>query len=103
MMVITKDVTNFVQNAEVTMAEVAGMGVRRPAVNTEMPGLDPPEAVVADEGVVVMKVHKRPFNNVDKMREGGGQKISDFVHVQGTKTVHAEGRDQKMAKFCPRT
>ena len=56
MMVITKDVTNFVQNDEVTMAEVAGMGVRRPAVNTEMPGLDPPEAAEADEGVVVMKV-----------------------------------------------
>ena len=56
MMVITKDVTNFVQNDEVTMAGVAGMGVRRPAVNTEMPGLDPPEAAVADEGVVVMKV-----------------------------------------------
>ena len=58
MMVITKDVTNFVQNAEVTMAGVAGMGARRLAVNTEMPGLDHPEvAAVADEEVVAMKVH----------------------------------------------
>ena len=30
------------------------------------------------------------FNNyVDKMREGGGQKMSVFVHTQGIKTVHA--------------
>jgi hypothetical protein len=92
MMVITKDVTNFVQNAEVTMAEVAGMGVRRPAVNTEMPGLDPPEAAVADEGVVVMKVHKRPFNNVYKMREG----VKKYLFL-------STFRVQKMAKFCPRT
>ena len=26
------------------------------------------------------------------MREGGGQKMSVFVHTQGTKTVHAGGR-----------
>ena len=31
-----------------------------------------------------------PFNNyVDKMRRGGGQKMSVFVHAQGIKTVHA--------------
>ena len=30
------------------------------------------------------------FNNyVDKMREGGGQKMSVFVHAQGIKTVDA--------------
>ena len=29
------------------------------------------------------------YNYVDKMRGGGGQKISVFVHAQGTKTVHA--------------
>ena len=33
-----------------------------------------------------------PFNNfVDKMRGGGGQKMSVFVHAQGIKTVHAGG------------
>ena len=31
-------------------------------------------------------------NYVDKMRGGGGgQKMSDFVHAQGIKTVHAGG------------
>ena len=43
-----------------------------------------------------------PFNNYnyeDKMRGGGGQKMSVFVHAQGMKTVHEGG--QKMAKFCP--
>ena len=31
---------------------------------------------------------KGPFNNyVDKMRVGGGQKMSVFVHTQGIKTV----------------
>ena len=47
-----------------------------------------------------------PFNNynVDKMRGGGGQKMSVFVHAQGKKTVHAgEGGGQTMAKFCPRS
>ena len=35
---------------------------------------------------------KGPFNNyVDKMRGGGGQKLSVFVHAQGIKTVHAGG------------
>ena len=35
---------------------------------------------------------KGAFNNyVDKMREGGGQKMSVFVHAQGIKTVHARG------------
>ena len=33
---------------------------------------------------------KRAFNNyVDKMRGGGVQKMSVFVHAQGIKTVHA--------------
>ena len=33
-----------------------------------------------------------PFNNyVDKMRGGGGQKLSVFVHAQGIKTVQAGG------------
>ena len=43
-----------------------------------------------------------PFNNyVDKMRGGGGQKLSVFVHAQGIKTG---GRgDQKMSNFCPRS
>ena len=27
-------------------------------------------------------------NNVDKMRGGGGQKMSVFVHAQGIKNVH---------------
>ena len=32
------------------------------------------------------------FNNyVDKMRGGGGQKMTVFVHAQGIKTVHAGG------------
>ena len=36
---------------------------------------------------------------VDKMRGGGGQKMSVFVHAQGIKTVHAGagGGGQKMA------
>ena len=35
---------------------------------------------------------KGSFNNyVDKMRGGGGQKMSVFVHAQGIKTVHAGG------------
>ena len=47
---------------------------------------------------------KGPFNNyVDKMRGGGGQKMSVFVHAQGMKTVHAGGGDETMAKFCPRS
>ena len=33
---------------------------------------------------------KGPFNNyVDKIRGGGGQKISVFVHAQVIKAVHA--------------
>ena len=44
------------------------------------------------------------FNKyVDKMRGGRGQKMSDFVHAQGIKTVHVGGGGQKMAKFCPRS
>ena len=40
--------------------------------------------------------NKGAFNNyVDKMRGGGGQKMSIFVHAQGIKTVHARGA-QKM-------
>ena len=36
------------------------------------------------------KMSKGSFNNyVGKMRGGGGQKISVFVHTQGIKTVHA--------------
>ena len=48
---------------------------------------------------------KGAFNNyMDKMRGGGGQKISVFVHAQGIKTVHAGGRGgQKIAKFGPRS
>ena len=35
--------------------------------------------------------YKGAFNNyVDKMRGGGGQKMSVFVKAQGIKTVHAE-------------
>ena len=34
-----------------------------------------------------------PFNYyVDKMRRGGGPKMSVFAHAQGIKTVHAGGR-----------
>ena len=48
-------------------------------------------------------VFEGPFNNyVDKMK-GGGQKMSVFIHAQVTKTVHAGGWGQKMAKFCPRS
>ena len=37
-----------------------------------------------------------PFNNyVDKMRGGGGQKMSVFVHAQGIKTVHPGGEGVK--------
>ena len=40
----------------------------------------------------------KKFNNyVDKMRGGGGQKMSVFVHAQGIKTVHTGGGGQKMA------
>jgi len=42
MMVITKDVTNFVQNAVVTMG--VEMGARVPVENTETPDQDPVEA-----------------------------------------------------------
>ena len=49
-------------------------------------------------------VCKGSFNNyVDKMRGGGGQKMSVHVHAQGIKTVHAGKGGQKMAKFCPRS
>ena len=34
--------------------------------------------------------YMRAFNNyVDKIRGGGGQKMSVFVHAQGIRTVHA--------------
>jgi hypothetical protein len=40
------------------------------------------------------------FNNyVDKIRGEGGQKMSVFVHAQGIKTVHAEGRGSKNGKI----
>ena len=43
-----------------------------------------------------------PFNNyVDKMRWGGGQKMSVFVHAECIKTPRRGDGDQKMAKFCP--
>ena len=32
---------------------------------------------------------------MDKMRGGGGQKMSVFVHAQGIKTVHAGGWGRK--------
>ena len=36
------------------------------------------------------------FNNyVDKMRGGGGQKMSVFVHAQGVKSFHAGGGSKK--------
>ena len=36
------------------------------------------------------------FNNyVDKMRGGGGQKMSVFVHAHGIKTVNARGEGVK--------
>ena len=39
----------------------------------------------------LMFCDKGSFNNyVDKMRGGGGQKMSVFVHAQGIKTVHAK-------------
>ena len=47
-------------------------------------------AIVCDKSWVILK---GPFNNyVDKMRGGGGQKMSVFVHSQGIKTVHAGGK-----------
>ena len=47
---------------------------------------------------------KRAFNNyVDKMRGGGGQKMSVFVHAYGIKTVHEGGGGSKIGKFCPRS
>ena len=47
--------------------------------------------------VETSKIHdKGPFNNyVDKISGTGGQKMSVFVHAQGIKTVHAEGRGVK--------
>ena len=45
---------------------------------------------------------KGTFNNhMDKLRGGGGQKMSVFVHAQGIKTVKEGSRGSKMAKFCP--
>ena len=42
---------------------------------------------------------KGSFNNyVDKMRGGGGQKMSVFVHAQGIKTVHATVWPQPILK-----
>ena len=39
--------------------------------------------------VLIMLAHYGPFNNyVDKMKGGGGPKMSVFVHAQGIKTVH---------------
>ena len=41
------------------------------------------------------KSHKGGINNyVDKLRGGGGKKMSNFVHAQGIKTVHAGGGAQ---------
>ena len=41
-----------------------------------------------------------PFNNyVDKMRVGGGQKMSAFVHAHGITTVHAGGGGSKNGKI----
>ena len=38
----------------------------------------------------IFEGYKGAFNNyLDKMRGGGGQKMSVFVHAQGIKTVHA--------------
>ena len=38
------------------------------------------------------KVDEGAFNNyMDKMRGGGGQKMSVFVHAQDIKTVHVGG------------
>ena len=46
------------------------------------------------------KINKGPFNNYeDKMRGGGGQKMSVFVRAQGIKTVHAEYSAKKNFKF----
>ena len=47
---------------------------------------------------------KGAFNYyVDKMKGGGDQKMSVFVHAQGIKSVHARGGGEKMTKFCPRS
>ena len=44
--------------------------------------------------------HKGAFNNyVDKMREGGGQKMSVFVHAQGIKPVQTGGGGAKNGKI----
>ena len=52
-----------------------------------------------------LEIGKGAFNNyVDKMKGGGGQKLSVFVHAQGIKTVHAGGGwGSKISKFCPRS
>ena len=43
---------------------------------------------------------KGAFNNyVDKMRGGGGPKMSAFVHAQGIKTVHTGGGVKKWQKY----
>ena len=44
------------------------------------------------------------FNNYgDKIREGGGQKMSVFVMVQNLSTQGGGPGGQKIAKFCPRS
>ena len=45
-----------------------------------------------------------PFNNyMDKMRGGGGQKMSCFCPRSGYKNCPRRRGCQKMAKFCPRS
>ena len=59
----------------------------------------PPWANILSSSVLKKTfLYKGAFNNyVDKIRGGGGQKMSVFVHAQGIKTVHA-GRGSRNGK-----
>ena len=56
--------------------------------------------LIKSQTIFVFKSFKGAFNNyVDKMRGGGGQKMTVFVHAQGIKTVHAGGGGAKNGKI----
>ena len=77
MMVITKDVTNFVQNAGVTMG--VEMGVRVPVENTETLDQDPVEAVVEE----VMGAADLEEVTVTTMEEEGvATDVKDIPHPE---------------------
>ena len=98
-MKMVKGVKNQFKFANREYSETADMG----KIGGHKPSKQIPTSFM--DGPLKPKNCKGAFNiYVDKMRGGGGQKMSVFVHAQGIKTVHAGvGEGQKMAKFCPRS